>query len=91
MLRSHTGASSSGKTQGFDPCIQRFESSRPSHGITGPNGGGKTTLAKTIMGINKTTRGKIIYNGKEITDMTITDRARQGIAYGFQQSAGSRG
>nr|WP_320015533.1 ATP-binding cassette domain-containing protein [uncultured Desulfobacter sp.] len=61
------------------------------YGITGPNGGGKTTLAKTIMGINKTTRGKIIYNGKDITDMTITDRARQGIAYGFQQSARFKG
>lgn len=61
------------------------------YGITGPNGGGKTTLAKTIMGINKTTQGRIIYNGKEITDMTITDRAREGIAYGFQQSARFKG
>src|SRR6056297_447725 len=61
------------------------------YGITGPNGSGKTTLAKIIMGINKTTRGKIIYNGKEITDMTITDRARQGIAYGFQHSARFKG
>ncbi len=61
------------------------------YAITGPNGGGKTTLAKTIMGINKATRGQIIYNDKEITDMTITDRARQGIAYGFQQSARFKG
>ena len=61
------------------------------YGITGPNGSGKTTLAKIIMGINKATRGKIIYNGKEITDMTITDRARQGIAYGFQHSARFKG
>jgi Fe-S cluster assembly ATP-binding protein len=61
------------------------------YGITGPNGGGKTTLAKTIMGINKNTRGQIIYNGQDITDMTITERARQGIAYGFQQSARFKG
>lgn len=61
------------------------------YAITGPNGGGKTTLAKTIMGINKATRGQIIYNGKEITEMSITDRAREGIAYGFQQSARFKG
>jgi Fe-S cluster assembly ATP-binding protein len=61
------------------------------YGITGPNGGGKSTLAKTIMGINKVTRGNIIYNGKEITDMSITDRAREGIAYGFQHSARFKG
>ena len=48
------------------------------YGITGPNGGGKTTLAKTIMGINQATQGQIIYNGKEITEMTITERAQEG-------------
>ncbi|NWH03606.1 ATP-binding cassette domain-containing protein [Desulfobacter latus] len=61
------------------------------YGITGPNGCGKTSLAKTIMGINKATHGKIIYNGKEITEMSITDRAREGIAYGFQHSARFKG
>jgi Fe-S cluster assembly ATP-binding protein len=61
------------------------------YGITGPNGGGKTTLAKAIMGINKASAGQIIYNGKDITKMTITDRAREGIAYGFQQSARFKG
>ena len=53
--------------------------------LTGPNGCGKTTLAKTIMGIIKPTSGRIIYNGTDITDMSITERARLGISYGFQQ------
>ena len=48
--------------------------------ITGPNGGGKTTLAKTVMGLAKPTSGRIIWNGED-----ITDRARRGISYGFQQ------
>ncbi|MGM9643408.1 MAG: ABC transporter ATP-binding protein [Eubacteriales bacterium] len=53
--------------------------------LTGPNGGGKTTLAKAIMGLAKPTSGKIIYNGTDITGMSITERARLGISYGFQQ------
>ncbi|MBE6795648.1 MAG: ATP-binding cassette domain-containing protein [Ruminococcaceae bacterium] len=53
--------------------------------ITGPNGGGKSTLAKLIMGIEKPTGGKIIWNGTDITDMSITDRAKLGIGYAFQQ------
>ena len=53
--------------------------------ITGPNGGGKTTLAKTIMGLNQATGGQIIWNGEDITDLSITERARRGISYGFQQ------
>lgn len=53
--------------------------------LTGPNGGGKTTLAKVIMGLVKPTKGKILYNGVDITDMSITERARLGISYGFQQ------
>nr|WP_320194227.1 ATP-binding cassette domain-containing protein [uncultured Desulfobacter sp.] len=61
------------------------------YAITGPNGGGKTTLAKTIMGINQATGGQIIYNNKDITDMSITERAKEGIAYGFQQSARFKG
>lgn len=53
--------------------------------ITGPNGGGKTSLAKTIMGINKPTSGQIIWNGTDITTMSVSDRAKLGISYGFQQ------
>lgn len=53
--------------------------------FTGPNGGGKTTLAKTIMGLIQPTSGQIIYNGTDITHMGITERARLGISYGFQQ------
>lgn len=59
--------------------------------ITGPNGGGKSTLAKLIMGIEQPTSGTILLDGKDITDMPITDRARLGIGYGFQQPARFRG
>ena len=53
--------------------------------FTGPNGGGKTTLAKIIMGLVKPTGGQIIWNGQDVTDLSITERARLGISYGFQQ------
>ena len=53
--------------------------------VTGPNGGGKTTLAKAIMGLVKPTEGQILWNGVDITDMSITERARLGVSYGFQQ------
>ena len=53
--------------------------------FTGPNGGGKTTLAKVIMGLVTPTGGEIVYNGKDITNLSITERARLGISYGFQQ------
>ena len=53
--------------------------------ITGPNGGGKTTLARTIMGINQPTGGSIVWNGTDITNMSVSDRAKLGISYGFQQ------
>ncbi len=52
--------------------------------ITGPNGGGKSTLAKLIMGIEKPTGGQIIWNGTDITNMSITERANLGIGYAFQ-------
>lgn len=52
--------------------------------ITGPNGGGKSTLAKLIMGIEKPTSGKILFDGKDITDLPINERAKLGIGYGFQ-------
>jgi len=53
--------------------------------ITGPNGGGKSTLAKIIMGIEKPTSGRIIFDGEDITELDVTERARRGISYGFQQ------
>ena len=53
--------------------------------ITGPNGGGKSTLAKLLMGINKETGGKIILDGQDITDYTIDERAKAGIGFAFQQ------
>lgn len=53
--------------------------------FTGPNGGGKTTLAKIIMGLVQPTSGKILWNGQDITELGITERARLGISYGFQQ------
>ncbi len=53
--------------------------------ITGPNGGGKTTLAKAVMGLVKPTAGQILWNGQDITELSITERARLGISYGFQQ------
>jgi Fe-S cluster assembly ATP-binding protein len=59
--------------------------------ITGPNGSGKTTLAKLIMGINPVTSGEILFEGKNITDLSITDRARTGISYSFQQPARFKG
>lgn len=53
--------------------------------FTGPNGGGKTTLAKIVMGLVKPTSGKILWNGEDVTDLGITERAKRGISYGFQQ------
>ena len=59
--------------------------------ISGPNGGGKTTLAKILMGIEKPTSGSIIYNGRDITDMDVTERAHNGISFGFQQPVSFKG
>ncbi|MBQ9968480.1 MAG: ATP-binding cassette domain-containing protein [Oscillospiraceae bacterium] len=53
--------------------------------ITGPNGGGKTTLAKVIMGLATPTAGQILWNGEDVTDLDIAQRAKKGISYGFQQ------
>ena len=53
--------------------------------ITGPNGSGKSTLAKILMGILKPSSGEIWYNGKNITDYTIDQRAKLGFSFGFQQ------
>lgn len=59
--------------------------------ITGPNGGGKSTLAKLIAGIIKPTSGSILLDGEVITDMSITDRALRGISYAFQQPVKFKG
>lgn len=59
--------------------------------ITGPNGGGKTSLAKVIAGIHKPSGGHIIFNGEDITDWDITKRAKNGIAYAFQQPVRFKG
>ena len=59
--------------------------------ITGPNGGGKSTLAKIIAGIIKPTSGKIILDGVDITDMSITERANAGISFAFQQPVHFKG
>ncbi|MCI5821549.1 MAG: ATP-binding cassette domain-containing protein [Lachnospiraceae bacterium] len=59
--------------------------------ITGPNGSGKSTLAKVIAGILKPTQGKILFNGEDITDWTITERANGGISYAFQQPVRFKG
>ena len=53
--------------------------------ITGPNGGGKTTLARAIMGLVPATAGSILWNGTELADKSVTERARLGVSYGFQQ------
>ena len=53
--------------------------------ITGPNGGGKTTLAKIIAGIEQPSEGRILLDGEDITDLDVTERARRGISYAFQQ------
>jgi len=59
--------------------------------ITGPNGSGKSTLAKIIMGIDKPDSGKILFDGKDITDWPIDERARAGVAFAFQQPVRFKG
>ena len=59
--------------------------------ITGPNGGGKSTLAKLIAGIEPITEGQIVFNGQDITNMSITDRAKCGIGFAFQQPVRFKG
>ena len=61
------------------------------YAITGPNGSGKTTLAKLIMGINPATSGSILFEGTDISGLSITERAKVGIAYSFQNPARFKG
>ena len=59
--------------------------------ITGPNGGGKSTLAKIIMGVERPTAGSIFFDGQDITALSVTERANLGIAYAFQQPVRFKG
>lgn len=59
--------------------------------VTGPNGGGKTTLAKTVAGLVTPDSGKIFLDGEDITDLDITERAKRGISYAFQQPVRFKG
>ena len=59
--------------------------------FTGPNGGGKSTLAKVIAGILKPTQGKIYFDGEDITELSITERAQKGVSYAFQQPVRFKG
>lgn len=59
--------------------------------ITGPNGGGKSTLAKVIAGIEKPVSGRILWDGEDITDFNVTERAKLGISYAFQQPVRFKG
>lgn len=59
--------------------------------ITGPNGGGKTSLAKLIAGIEKPDSGKILLDGKDITELDVTERARAGVSFAFQQPVRFKG
>ena len=59
--------------------------------VTGPNGGGKSTLARLIAGIEKPTGGRIFLDGEDVTDKSVTDRARMGIGFAFQQPVRFKG
>ncbi len=59
--------------------------------ITGPNGGGKSTLAKIVAGIIKPTSGTILLDGEDVTNLSITERANKGISYAFQQPVKFKG
>ena len=59
--------------------------------VTGPNGGGKSTLARLIAGIERPASGQILWNGQDITGWSVTERARAGIAFAFQQPVRFKG
>ena len=59
--------------------------------VTGPNGGGKSTLAKVVMGIVTPDTGRILLDGEDITGLSITERARRGVSFAFQQPVRFKG
>ena len=59
--------------------------------ITGPNGGGKSTLARVIAGIERPTSGQLILDGEDITELNVTERAKKGISFAFQQPVRFKG
>jgi len=61
------------------------------YALTGPNGSGKTSIAKLIMGINELAEGKILFEGKDISNLPIDERSKAGIVYGFQNPARFKG
>ena len=74
--------------EGEQDILKNVSITIPDHKLvvfTGPNGGGKTTLAKVIMGLVTPTKGHIRWNGEDVTNLSISDRAKRGISYGFQQ------
>ena len=71
-----------------DVCLELDE---PFVAITGPNGSGKSTLVKVIAGIIKPTSGRIYFDGQDITDLSITERANMGISYAFQKPVAFKG
>ena len=59
--------------------------------VTGPNGGGKTTLAKLVAGVETLSSGRIEFDGEDITNLDVTERAKKGLAYAFQQPVRFKG
>ncbi|MDI3280546.1 MAG: ATP-binding cassette domain-containing protein [Bacillota bacterium] len=77
-----------GNNNGLSPVLRGIDLTLEEgkfYAITGPNGGGKTSLARLIMGIYRPTAGHIFWRGEEITGLSITERAQRGIGYAFQQ------
>ena len=69
------------------PILKNINLSIPSHrliAISGPNGSGKTTLALILMGIETPTSGKILWDGEDITSLSVSQRAKKGMSFGFQ-------